>query len=300
MDAATACRARGGIATARDLTGADVTRRQLAAAVAAGSVIRLHAGLYGAPGTDLRLLHAARHGGRLACTDALRWHGVWVLPDSRLHVVLPRDGHPTPHECQDVVVRHWGSLGATTAWVVPVFTALEQLGRCGTEEGFVVAVESALSRRSLSRGEVGDLRARLPVSRRTVLDFAGHRAESGLETLTRWRLQRRGIPSRQQVQLPLVGRVDLVIGDRLIVELDGREHHSSETAFSVDRRRDAAGAAQGFHTLRFSYAQVMHDWDSVEAAILTVVDSGLHETAAGRRARAAFRTDSMTRRPPRR
>jgi very-short-patch-repair endonuclease len=89
------------------------------------------------------------------------------------------------------------------------------------------------------------------------------------------------------VELPSIGRVDLVVGDRLIIELDGREHHSGGDAFALDRRRDAMAAAQGFRILRFSYAQVVHEWDSVEAAVLAVVQSGQHETAAGRRFRAS-------------
>ncbi len=285
MDAATACLSLGGVAWARELIAAGVPKRHLAVAVAAGALIRLHRGLYGHPSADERLLHAGRHGGRLACTDALRWHGVWVLTDARLHVALPRDGHPTRHGCSDEVVRHWDTCPPTTDWVVPVPMALRQLSRCGSVEQFVVALESALAQRLLTGREVGALRAGAESSRRAVLDFASSRSESGLESLARWRLHERGIECRQQVELPMIGRVDLVIGDRLIIELDGREHHASEVAFALDRRRDAAAAAQGFRTLRFSYAQVIHEWDSVEAAILSVIESGLHETAAGRRAR---------------
>jgi very-short-patch-repair endonuclease len=287
MDPAVACLRLSGIARSRELVGLGVSRRQLTAAVASGSLIRLHSGVYGHPSTDGRVLHAARHGGRLACTDALRWHGVWVLPDARLHVALPPDGHPAPHRCEEDVVLHWDACPPTVEWVVPVLTALGQLSRCGDEEQFLVALESALSRMLISRSECGELRAGLTTSRRAVMDFGRPSAESGLETLTRWRLSRRGIDCRQQVELPFVGRVDLVIGDRLIVELDGREHHSSEVAFALDRRRDAAATAQGFRTLRFSYAQVVHDWESVEAAVLAVVEEGLHETPAGRRFRSA-------------
>ncbi len=289
MDAAAACFARGGVARAHDLRDAGLSKRSLAAAVVDGSLIRLHRGLYGHPDADDRLLHAARHGGRLACTDALRWHVAWVLPAPGIHVALPPDGHPMPHACADEVVRHWDAgASAVTGWVVPVPTALEQLSRCGEVEQFVVALESALARRLLSRSEVGPLRARLRPSRRAVVDFAGFQAESGLESLTRWRLHLRGIECRQQIELPLIGRVDLVVGDCLIIELDGRGHHSSEVAFALDQRRDAAAAVQGFRTLRFSYAQVVHEWDSVEAAVMTVVVAGLHETPAGRRARRGF------------
>ncbi len=40
--------------------------------------------------------------------------------------------------------------------------------------------------------------------------------------------------------------------------------------------RDAQAAAWGFVTLRFDYAMVVHDWPTVEAAILGHVSRGLH------------------------
>ena len=36
-----------------------------------------------------------------------------------------------------------------------------------------------------------------------------------------------------------------------------------------DLVRDAAAAAQGYETLRFDYALVMHEWHTVEKAIVT-------------------------------
>src|SRR5688572_29982630 len=107
MEAAAACLAFGGIAWARELTGVGVSRRSLEAAAQAGVLVRLHRGLYGHPSTDERVLHAARHGGRLACVDALRWHGLWVLPEAGFHVALAPDGHPVRHACGEHVLHHW-------------------------------------------------------------------------------------------------------------------------------------------------------------------------------------------------
>jgi very-short-patch-repair endonuclease len=290
VDASAACLALGGVARTAELVAYGVSRRALCAAVASGSLLRLHRGLYGHPATDAPLLHAAQHGGRLACRSALRWHGLWTLPDARLHIAVPPDGHPTPHRCDASVVHHWDAY-ASGEWVVGIPAALEQLGRCGSDEDFLASLESALSGRRprLTAGELHWLRSQVSRRLQPVLDFAGPAAESGLESLTRWRLHRLGIECRSQVQLPTVGRVDLVVGDRLILELDGREHHSTEVAFAFDRRRDAAAAAQGFRTLRFTYGQVVHEWESVEAAVLAVVEAGLHETQAGRRLRAEHR-----------
>ncbi len=81
---------------------------------------------------------------------------------------------------------------------------------------------------------------------------------------------------RTQVHITGVGRVDLLIGDRLIVELDGREYHGLDDSRHRDLCRDANAAIWDYATLRFDYAMVMHDWDLVEAAIRAQVTAGRH------------------------
>jgi very-short-patch-repair endonuclease len=79
-----------------------------------------------------------------------------------------------------------------------------------------------------------------------------------------------------QVGIPGVGRVDLLIGDRLVLEVDGRAFHSSTPDFARDRERDLTLAGLGFRVLRLSYGQVVADWPASEAAIRAVVDAGEH------------------------
>ena len=51
--------------------------------------------------------------------------------------------------------------------------------------------------------------------------------------------------------------VDFLWRDRrLIVEVDGYEHHRSPTAFEHDRERDVTLAMKGWTTRRFAHAQV--------------------------------------------
>lgn len=109
----------------------------------------------------------------------------------------------------------------------------------------------------------------------------------------RLRLRALGIELQSQVEVPGVGRVDFVLGDRLILEVDGRANHVDGFGAPVgahaegmraaaaslrhkDLVRDAVAAAHGFDTLRFDYALVVHDWPAVEAAILAKVERGLH------------------------
>ena len=62
----------------------------------------------------------------------------------------------------------------------------------------------------------------------------------------------------------------------LIVEIDGAGNHASAPHRHRDLVRDAHAAIWGFVTLRFDYALVMHDWETVERAILAHVDRRRH------------------------
>jgi very-short-patch-repair endonuclease len=90
---------------------------------------------------------------------------------------------------------------------------------------------------------------------------------SFLETMGRVRLSRDGIEGRHQVEIPGVGRVDMLIDGWLIVEWDGLEHHGNALAHDEDCRRDAVAASMGYTTLRFTYSLVMFHWYIVVAAV---------------------------------
>ncbi len=108
---------------------------------------------------------------------------------------------------------------------------------------------------------------RSPRSARWLVDFARPDADSGLESLLRLRLHLLGISLATQVSIPGVGRVDFVVDGHLIIEVDGREHHGAPEMRHRDLSRDAAASRLGYETLRFDYAQVVHDWPTVQAAI---------------------------------
>src|SRR6218665_3282440 len=88
-----------GVARSGWLTAHGCTKRQLADAVDTGRIHRIRRGVFALPRTDSKVIDAALHGGALTCADALRAHGVWVLPepDPTVHVWLGRAGRPRPH-----------------------------------------------------------------------------------------------------------------------------------------------------------------------------------------------------------
>ncbi|MFF0911424.1 DUF559 domain-containing protein [Microbacterium enclense] len=103
--------------------------------------------------------------------------------------------------------------------------------------------------------------------------------DSGLESILRPRLHRRGIALESQVQIPRVGVVDFVLDRSIILEVDGRDYHDGASLRHKDLRRDSLAAAQGYETLRFDYALVLYDWPLVERAILARRETARHRSA---------------------
>lgn len=292
LDAALACRHLGGSATTRELRAMGVPRRRIEHAIAAGTLVRPRRGCYALPSLPTEALAALAHGGPLCCAAALRVQGVWLLePDDAVHVWLGPNGRQHGHPgctCRVHRDRSRHDRADAGGWRVPLVQALAQLLGCLGQETFFAALESALRKRLLTRSDVGALRAMIPAIHRWLVDFARGDADSGLESLIRLRLHRIGVDVVTQVRIPGVGRVDFVIGDRLIVEADGETHGGADNRHR-DLMRDACAAALGFVTLRFTYAQIVHDWAIVEAAIVTCVAQGVHRSPAGRRREASVR-----------
>jgi very-short-patch-repair endonuclease len=261
----------GGVSSRPVLLAAGATARGLTAAVADGRLVRGRSGRYASPNLPPEALTAFRLGGRLAATDAARSHGLWVLRSPRLHV------HVGPNAGRFTVPRgvrlHWDPARPDDEPLrVSVPHALPQLGRTLGAEDMLVALESALEKRLLGPDDLAELRAACPQRLQALLAFARDDSGSGVETLARWRLHSIGVECSTQARIPGVGRVDLLIGRTLIVEIDGRSTHD----FENDRRRDLFAAVDGYVTLRFSATQVLTQWDDVERAVLSAIGRGLH------------------------
>ncbi len=260
------------------------TAREIRAARTAGRIQQIRQGVYALPGACRPLRTAARHGGSLACVSAARHLGIWVLEKPPAPHVWMR-GHGHRRSCPPIsgadacgCVEHWDDgPSPTDAFGLPrVSRILRHVLACRGVEEFFVAVESALRQRLLTRSGLAWLRANVNAEGRAALAIARSDADSGLESLVRWRLRHRGLRITTQPAIVGVGRVDVLIGDRLLIEVDGVKNHASRKKRHKDLVRDAAAAAWGYVTLRFDYAQVVHDWPSVEAAILGQIDAGHH------------------------
>jgi very-short-patch-repair endonuclease len=106
-------------------------------------------------------------------------------------------------------------------------------------------------------------------------------AESPGESLLRLRLQRMGVALREQVPLvDVVGvpRVDFLVGDRLVVEFDGRSKYAiggdvAAAMWNEKRRHDQIVEA-GYEVLHITWADL---WD--EAALRERVRGALRRAA---------------------
>lgn len=278
------CTTSDAIVTYSALRESGLSRRQVGARVGNGALIPIRRGVYARSGACQPVRTAARHGGRLACVAAARHAGLWVLAEDPLpHVWLGSHGHAYVHDgCE--CVTHWDEGVGTDSFGLPsVPRILRQILACRGVEEFFVTLESALHAKVISPAGMAWLRTVTNDAARDAIAFARSDADSGLESLLRWRLRRHGLRLRSQVTIVSVGIVDFLIGESLIIEVDGRENHDEPSDRHKDLARDANAAAWGYITLRFDYAMVVHDWETVELAILAHVDRGLHLRRPGAR-----------------
>ena len=275
----------GGLAATHELYTAGATRWQLARAIRDGRLLRPRQGWYCLPETPEPIVRAVRVGGRLGCVSAARQHGLAVRASAATHVAVA--GHTsrlrTEHNPRQRLARvrsktvvHWGSVDTEPRTIESPLLCLLSMARCQSPERVVAAADSALRAKKISRSEWRRAILVLPTRLRALLDEADGIAQSITESVVLFRLRRLGVEPRQQVAFAGVGHVDFLIGELLVIEVDGRAFHSDEKRFETDRRRDARLSVHGRRVLRFSYKQVFERWSEVRAAIFAALERGDH------------------------
>lgn len=278
-------RNRGGLAGTFELHGDGFTRGDLRRAVQHRLVVRVRQGWYAMPEVRPELVQAARVGGRLTCLSGIRLHGAWQFPTGLLHVSVASNScrlrEPTDKakrlSSNSPVRVHWRDHEPSgSRFLLAPLDCLKDLVECQPPEVVMTAVDSALCNGIIRLDEWQQVLSLAPAETRNAMPRPEWRCESGTETLTRVRLTPFRLPMRPQEQISGVGRVDFLIGERLVIEVDGAEYHTDPERFEADRRRDAVLSRLGYRVLRFSYRQVMYRWQEVEDAILAAVMRGDH------------------------
>lgn len=225
---------------------------------------------------DIR--EAARQGGRITCTS-LALRRSWWMPESvtdEIHLHFPPGSTGPRGEASWRGVAHWTQplVPAGRTLVASVEDALAHIAICQPPAVALVLWEGAARVEKLAPEALRRVRWRSPASRALAEEVTGL-ADSGLEVLVCRPLRAWGVQVRQQVVLA-GHRVDVLVGERLVVQIDGWAHHSSSAQRSQDIAHDAELRLRGYTVFRFSYAQVVHHWSEVERTIRRAVAAGLH------------------------
>jgi very-short-patch-repair endonuclease len=219
---------------------------------------------------------AAEVSGRVTCITAARRIGLWA-PDADADIihlaVAPTASRVTRRDRR----LHWGSgpvpVGPHTV-DDPLLNVLFHVARCLRPADAVTIWEAALR----------DGLVTLPQLRRTewhsttvtgILERVAVQSDSVLESRFLAIMRSCGVPVRQQVLID-GHRVDALIGERLVVQVDGFEFHGGPKDRRKDLRQDARLTLLGYTVLRFDYQQVMFDQGYVQETILNAVAQGLH------------------------
>ena len=255
-----------------------VTEKSIRTDVRAGAVRLIRRSWLALPTASGDLVDAAGAGARVACTSAARHRG-WWLPetvDEGLHL------HFRPHarSARFAGVAHWSAHLAPTSHTSLVESpedALAHVAGCLDPESARIVWESAITTEKLSVEALRNVRWTTLAARDLAQQVTGL-SDSGLESIFVVRLSPWGMPIRQQIKLG--GRfVDLLIGERLVIQVDGFAYHSTAAQRGRDVAHDTELRLRGYTVLRFTYAQVVHDWPTVERAIARAIAAGAHRAA---------------------
>lgn len=260
-----------GVFSTAQLSSFGQTRANITQLTKAGKIIRLRNGWYALPNADNRVARAVTLGGALTGPSALRLHGAWTPPNLGLNVRASR--HDRVRKTLNVTSHALrGELSRPISTSVDdVFTALLVTIRDFDTESAVILADSALQRGLISSVELEHIISLAGPAGRPVIRSVNGKSESGTESRFRLWLGRKGIKYTVQSKIPGVGRVDFLIGKRLVVEIDSVSHHTSEESYRNDRRRDRRLVRLGYVVIRLTYEEVMFELDSVGQDVLAVI-----------------------------
>ena len=259
-----------GVARTRTLVARGVSPHVQAKAVADGAVRRAGRSWLAHPSADPEMVAAAASGVVLTCITQARRLGLWVLAEDRPHVGAAahariRVSQATVHWAQPVVPRHPDAL------VDPIENVLALVASCQPFESALAIWESALHAGLVTIEMMRCLP--LPPGARALCVQASPWSDSGLETFVVPRLRWLGLRLTRQVWIA-GHHVDLLIGERLVLQIDGGTHVGAQR--DEDNRHDAELALLGYHVIRVGYRQVVERWHEVQDLIMRAVAQGLH------------------------
>jgi very-short-patch-repair endonuclease len=272
----------GGIVATHELLSHGWTESGLRWAVQSKTLTRIRKGWYCAPELDPVVQQAARVGGRITCETLAEKAGLWVPHrDGHLHVaVLPDRTQLRRHDRHDVRLSDVGDPVLTVHWTgqkrgsrtrVDLVSMIVDLASCRPPWFVFVVAESALYKKIARPHQIRSAAAAVPLAHGRLLRLAGSASESGGESLFGLLLRECGLPFTQQVWIGN-DRVDFLVGERLVVEIDGRAFHDR----ARDNRRDARLVAAHLHVLHFDSDMILNERHLVLRALLAAIARNEH------------------------
>ncbi|QKJ19856.1 type IV toxin-antitoxin system AbiEi family antitoxin domain-containing protein [Microbacterium hominis] len=264
---------RGGVVRTSTLLSDGVSRHAQARLVESGLAYRPCRGWIARSGADPQLVAAARAGVVLTCVTQARRLGLWVLDEPEIHVAAAPHAHVRvatahAHWSRPVIPRHPDAL------VDPIENVLALVAQCRPHDEALVVWESALNSARADKAILG--RLPLPTAAQALLDEAQPWSMSGLESFVPPRLRWLRLSIVPQAWIH-GHRVDFLIGERLVLQVDGGHHVGAQR--EADIAHDAALMLLGYHVIRVGYRQVVDRWPEVQDLIMRAVAQGLHRAA---------------------
>lgn len=284
VDIAQLLRQHGGVLPLGTLVDLGTTPRRIAAAATRGEILRVRRGWYASLDAPTDVVRAVHVGGSLTSVSATRRYQLWTIDDGHTHVSVARNAGRlrSPNRSaplsatRDRVCLHWRDEAAPNRTALQdVLTSVIDAIHCQPEERAIAVLDSALNLGLVTRYELEAAVRLLPSRFRGAVDRADGRSQSGTETLVRVRLRRLGL--RVRIQVPCgAARVDVLVGDRLVIECLSRAFHTGIEQYAHDRERELNLVDGRYLTMTLSYEQVLYDWARVQDVILRRVADGDH------------------------
>jgi very-short-patch-repair endonuclease len=263
-----------GIAHTRNLREAGFTKHAVLRAVDAGMLERVHRSWLVADHCSSARRAAAEVSGRVTCVTAAREQGLWIPDVEGTHIWVPSTASRNTRLGR---VLHWARGPVPVAPFAvdePILNVLFHVARCLDPKPATTVWESALRKNAVTLPQLRLTRWHSSAATE-VLARVGTGSDSGLETIFLRIAQSCGVPVQQQVLID--GQpVDALIGERLVVQLDGFEFHGKAKDRRRDLRQDARLVLLGYTVLRFDYQQIMFDMHYVQQTILNAIAQELH------------------------
>jgi very-short-patch-repair endonuclease len=266
---------RNGVGHTSELKKSQLTKARIADAVNLGVVQRVRRSWLVLPDVNPHRRAAALLGGRVTCVTQAELLKVWVPPSSKgeRHIAVV----PTASRLdRGDAVLHWGRGPAPvdrSANADHILNVLFHVAGCLPRALALAVWESAIRQKRVDATVLARVAWRSSAANE-LASKASVLSDSGLETIFVNEMRRIGVTVRQQVWID--GHpVDGLIGERLVVQLDGFAHHQG-----ADRRRDIEADARlrlrGYTVLRFDYYQLLFAWETVVDLVSAALAQRLH------------------------